>query len=215
MGESDRAATFRVLAEIAAERDHQIDRHGHDPDKDDKQPMSWWGWLLARRATDLSCPVPLAIADSPRRQLLEIAAIAVAALESLDRRPTEPEDPAPPTPRRDDPPVLEHCICGYPAVKPSEHRGGCPYSGYPEITEHRGHMFFNPHWLTVTDESELVVSGEEVDGMQVIVAAYNPATEELDAFHYKPLDRPWSPYPPPEATDPTEPRFYPEQARRG
>jgi hypothetical protein len=82
----DRAATFRVLAEITAERDRQVDQHGHNPKKDDRQPMAWWGWLLARRATDLSCPVAEFVGDSPRRQLLEIAAIAVAALESLDRR---------------------------------------------------------------------------------------------------------------------------------
>ncbi|HUW00794.1 MAG TPA: hypothetical protein VMW08_00445 [Acidimicrobiales bacterium] len=194
--ESDRAATFRVLGEIAGERDRQIDRHGHNPDKDDRQPMSWWGWLLARRATDLSCPVTAVVADDPRRQLLEIASIAVAALESLDRRVAK-VDPLGAT--------LLGCSCGFPAQLPDDHRAGCIYSGYPPEVEVNGHTYLNPHYLTVTEDSELVVD-DLAEGMPpVIVASYTPADEVdrgedqppslFEAHHYRTHDRPWPPYP--------------------
>jgi hypothetical protein len=199
----DRAATFKVLAEITAERDRQVDQHGHDPKKDDRQPMAWWGWLLARRATDLSCPIAEFVGDSPRRQLLEIAAIAVAALESLDRRELADAGPHPPDESATEsviaPATLTGCTCGFTALLPSEHRGGCPYSGYPEVVDCHGRRYLNPHWLTVTEDSELVVDDRGEGELPIIVASYTPAGEDgndgkLDAYGYQSGERPWSPF---------------------
>lgn len=74
-----------VLDEIGEERLSQIEVHHWTPEHDDRHDRVAWSWLLAKRAVELSCPFDQAVPD-PRRQLLEIAAIATAAIESLDRR---------------------------------------------------------------------------------------------------------------------------------
>lgn len=80
------AATVEVLEDIAAERFRQIQIHGWSAEHDDRHELAAWGWLLATRAVALSAPFPEdSVSPDPRRQLVEVAAIATAALESWDR----------------------------------------------------------------------------------------------------------------------------------
>jgi hypothetical protein len=76
---------FRVLGEIAEERERQVTVHERTPEHDDKYTPQEWAWKLLQRVTSLSHPWPDAHAD-PRRELIEIAAIAVAAVEAIDRK---------------------------------------------------------------------------------------------------------------------------------
>lgn len=84
--------TEAVLEELASERVRQAEEHEFTPDRDDRHPLSAWGWLLGRRSSDLACPYPETLPD-PRRVLVEIAAIAVAAIESIDRKVAAGFDP--------------------------------------------------------------------------------------------------------------------------
>lgn len=77
-------STENVLREIAVERQRQLEVHGWTQEHDDRHSYHEWGWLLSKRAVELSCPFTDAVLD-PRRQLIEAAAIAVAAVESFDR----------------------------------------------------------------------------------------------------------------------------------
>jgi hypothetical protein len=76
--------TRHVLREIGEERVHQVHDRGWTPAHDDTHTTQEWAWLLSRRTVELSCPWPDAVLD-PRRQLVEVAAIAAAAIESYDR----------------------------------------------------------------------------------------------------------------------------------
>lgn len=91
MDEIDESQTPGILEEIRVERDRQRGTHGWTPDHDDGHPLHAWGWLLARRAVDLSHPAPENAGIDARRTLIEIAAIATAAVESWDRQIGRPE----------------------------------------------------------------------------------------------------------------------------
>jgi hypothetical protein len=80
----DTNATRLVLAELLVERQRQQDLHGWTPEHDDAHPVEDFGWLIARRAVELSNSSAAAAVDA-RRLLIECAAIAIAAVEKLDR----------------------------------------------------------------------------------------------------------------------------------
>lgn len=82
-------STRAVLREVGDERVRQIERHNWTPAHDDSHGVDAWAWLLSTRSVALSCPFPDALFD-PRRQLVEIAAIATAAIESFDRLNPDP-----------------------------------------------------------------------------------------------------------------------------
>jgi hypothetical protein len=141
----------------------------------------------------------------------------VAALESLDRReaPRLTDEVLPDSATR------PGCSCGFPAQLPEEHRSGCIYSGYPPEVVFQGKPYLNPHGLTVTEDSELVVDELADDLPPVIVATYTPADEvdrgevqppsRFEAHHYRTHDRPWPAYP---HNDPDAGKEPGDEARR-
>jgi Lar family restriction alleviation protein len=71
-----------VLSEVKAERKYQYAKWG-GPEHDDKHCLWDWARFIVLRVPTFDA---LLQSDDPRKDLIEIAALAVAAIESLDRK---------------------------------------------------------------------------------------------------------------------------------
>ena len=77
-----------VYDEIKAERDYQDGKWGHVKDDTLNTPFHWVTWIV-KSAIAFTDGTWSPSADSFRKAMLKVAALAVAAVESLDRQRAE------------------------------------------------------------------------------------------------------------------------------